>query len=441
MWQGVQVHVPGEGDRRLLGIGLLPIPKPTGGATYRYSTVARDVFDCVPLAGGGDGFRMTTTMGLRYYFTVTAIRSAAAIRKRTFVTDPVDSDQQMIFLARSRYYMLATKIEDRFGNAIEYTYNSSGHPTRIWSNDGSEILLTYTNGRLNSASSNGLTWQYHYVQAGDEYNLSSVVLPDASKWQYAYTGNLKPYWSGVAEVEQSAFCDTDPLMINAGYEVTATHPAGAEGQFSFINRRHWRSGVAYTECEMEGFPPYDVVFNLRTPHFFDVMSLKHKTISGPGIDAPMTWSYDFGSGFQDLFGVHGQPITYPCTNCDTEKTVALTHPDGSQTLHRFGIQYWKNEGRLLATERRDAGGTVLRAETIDYVTDAQAPSQNFYTEYGGGLGDGSDPSTRWVRPEVRRTTIQQGRTHKWEVDAAACAPKLCFDILARPTRVVKSSSP
>lgn len=439
VWQGVEIHVPGAGDRSLLG-GINHLPVPRQNADSFYSTSERDMFDCVPVPGG-DGFRMTTAAGVRYYFTEKVVRTAATIRKRTFVWAPIDDAQQVVKMGRSRIYLLASKIEDRFGNTIQFTYNSSGYPTRIWANDGREILLTYTDGRLVSASSHGRTWQYQYVQNDDQYDLSAVVPPDGRPWQYSYSGNLKPMAHGAPEVEQSAFCDTEPLVLAAQYQLIATHPSGTVGTFTFINRRHYRSGVSYTACQMEGVPP-DVVYNLAVPHFYDVMSLKFKTISGPGIDAPMTWTYDFGSDIQELWGTHGQPTTYPCTTCDTEKTVVVTWPDGSKRRHRFGILFWVNEGRHLGTETLDASGNVLRNETFEYLSESLASTQTFHEFFGMGYGMDNPVPTR-VRPMVRHILTQQGRNFIREVpmNCGAATNTYCFDTYARPTKVVNSSTP
>ena len=444
VWQGIQVNVPGESNRRMLSM-LPSTPKPAGSATYRYTTAQRDVFECIPLTGGGEGLRMTTTNGVRYYFTVQAIRTAALIRKRDWIVDPVGGNISYTTIGRSRYYMLASKIEDRHGNTVEYAYNSSGHPARIWANDGREILVTYTSGRISSAVSNGRTWQYQYVASGSEYNLSKVIQPDASEWKYTYNGSLKPPAFSASETELNSYCDLDPPSITASYKLTATHPAGAIGQFYFSNRRHWRSGVAHSECTVEGIPPDQLVWNLSTPHFFDIMSLMSKTVTGPGIPAALVWDYDYWAtdSLQGLFGDISLPTTYPCTTCDTEKTVVVTHPDGHSVHHRFGIQYWANEGRELGSQVRDAGNAIQKTDTITYLSDSAIDAQAFDGDFGAGMSDGSDPGSTRVRPVVQRITNQQGRDFIWEVKSGTGCPSsaYCFDTYARPTRITTRSTP
>jgi hypothetical protein len=35
-----------------------------------------------------------------------------------------------VFLERSKYYLLASKIEDRFGSTVQIQYDANGHPTQ-----------------------------------------------------------------------------------------------------------------------------------------------------------------------------------------------------------------------------------------------------------------------------------------------------------------------
>src|SRR5690606_38693537 len=160
-----------------LGIQSVPVPKPTDGSLYKLSTTERDMLDCIPMQSGSEeGFRVTTASGLRYYFDVAASRTAARL-----VRSYKDSNGflQPIYLDRNLQYLLASKIEDRFGNTVQFQYNSNGHPTRIWSSDGREINLTYSGGRLVSASSHGRTWQYAYSHSGPGIygRLSQVTQP------------------------------------------------------------------------------------------------------------------------------------------------------------------------------------------------------------------------------------------------------------------------
>ncbi|ODT96021.1 MAG: hypothetical protein ABS82_06235 [Rhodanobacter sp. SCN 67-45] len=126
VWQGVAIHVPGRGD--LTALGLDPqVPVPSSGGPYRLATTERDVLDCIPMKSGlpGEGFRMTTASGLRYYFDVGGSRPASKLAKLIGVDVYADFSSIMVYLERNRYYLLASKVEDRFGNTVQFQYDGS----------------------------------------------------------------------------------------------------------------------------------------------------------------------------------------------------------------------------------------------------------------------------------------------------------------------------
>lgn len=429
VWQGVSIHIPGESDRTLLGIQTQN-PKPSTAGPWRATTSQRDMFDCLSSVTGltGEGFRMTTSSGVKYYFDVATTRTASTLEKWTKDADGLPEQH---FQSRSRIYLLASKIEDRFGNSVSITYNASGHPTLISANDGRAISLTYSGGRLASASSHGRTWQYQYT--GN--NLSSVVQPDGSKWQYTYANDLMPFTDPYG-ISGLPYCGSWPTLLSASYTLTITHPSGAVGQFNLTNTRHTRSGVHAGECIQTGYPE-NPTYEVLVPYYFDVMSLTSRTITGPGLSS-MTWSYDYGPADQTWWGTWGTSWTYPCTTCKSDKTVVVTQPDGSKLKHKFGILYTVNDGRALGVETLTPTNSLLRSEVSDYLSEASAPSQAFYGSYGSVL-DMSDPSIARVRPIVKRTITQQGRKFIWEV-GTGCNGTYCFDTYAQPLKVVKSSS-
>ncbi len=437
IWQGISINVPGKGSSSAMGVAT-QTPKPTGGATYKLTTNERDVFDCIPMKAGftGEGFRMTTASGDRYYFDVAATRTAARLTKQYW--DASIGNYVPLVRDRARLYLLASKIEDRLGNTVEFQYNSNGHPTRIWSNDGREINLTYTAGRLTSATSHGRTWTYAYTNttSGLYARLSQVTQPDSSKWTYSYTNDLMPTIEPYG-LPTLPWCAQAGLMLDEFLTVTATHPSGAVGTFNFGNRRHYRSGVHASECQKTG-DPANPDYTLLVPYYFDVMSINSKVISGPGLSS-MTWSYTYAPHVQSLWGVATQAPTYPCTTCTAQKTVTLTNPDNTKSRYTFGIRYYDNDGRQLLVETLRSNDTVIRSEASTYMTETQAATQTFYGDYGTNLGGIADPASTRVRPVTNKTTNQDGVNFVWQV-ASTCSGVLCFDTMARPTYVTKSST-
>jgi YD repeat-containing protein len=436
VWQGISINVPGRGNTSAMGVQA-SAPQPTVGGPYKLTTSERDVFDCIPMKAGftGQGFRMTTANGDRYYFDVATTRTAARLFEWMY-TSSIDPPLP-VFIDRDRLYLLASKIEDRFGNTVEFQYNSNGHPTRIWANDGREINLAYTDGRLTTATSHGRTWTYQYPSgaSGLAAPLLQVTQPDGSKWQYTYSNDLSPSPDG--SLPPLPWCGGFPTMLDTTLTFTATHPSGASGTFNFGNRRHYRSGVHASECIQFG-DPSNPEYELAVPHFFDVMSILSKTITGPGL-AAMTWSYTYPSIIENLWGAPLEPAVYPCTTCTSEKKVTLTNPDSTKTRYTFGMRYHDNDGRQLKVETLRADNTVMRTENSTYMTEAQAAVQVFYGAYGSNLGGVADPASVRIRPVTNRTIIQDGRNFVWQV-ASSCSGTLCFDTFARPTRVTRSSN-
>ncbi|MDR6840309.1 RHS repeat-associated core domain-containing protein [Pseudoxanthomonas sacheonensis] len=437
-WQGNSVHLPGAGDRKLLSIGVSSVPQPTDGAAWIWTTRERDMVRCIPMQSGlaGEGFLLQTSDGLKFYFDMATTRYAGYINYQ-----PGDGFQPVSF-NRTRYYLLASRVEDRFGNWTTYSYNAAGHPTAIASSDGRSIVLTYTNGRLATATANGRTWSYAYGSSGDDNGmLTSVAQPDASQWQYAHAGTLFPDDGGLWDGNSNSSCGIKPPAVAAEFTFTVTHPSGAMGAFQFYNKRHPRSGVHINVCN-QIVSNGQISYKLQVPNYFDVMSLTSKTLSGPGLSA-QTWTYSYPFGSEPLWGTRGANQPYPCTTCASEKTVTVTEPDSTSKQYRYGYLYAANEGRLLGTTTLDAGGVARRVESTEYVSETEAPAQNFYGTYGiYGFGYGADdPSSVAVRPVKQQTVVQDGVTFTMQVNTGCGGGAVyCFDVYGRPTSLTKSNT-
>lgn len=193
IWQSNKVHIPGQGDRSMLGLNA-ESPRPDDGVARKWTTVQRDAFDCIPMQAGlaGEGFRLKTTEGIAYYFDIATSRLAGTL-------DRSMGEGARARVGRVRRYLQASKVEDRFGNWVQYAYNAEGLPTRIWSSDGREITLAYAGGHLATATANGRTWTYGYGAVEGKTRLTAVTRPDGSAWTYAYSNALSvqtPTWDG-----------------------------------------------------------------------------------------------------------------------------------------------------------------------------------------------------------------------------------------------------
>ncbi|MCC7633395.1 RHS repeat protein [Stenotrophomonas rhizophila] len=423
IWQGNTIHIPDGGDRVML-LAEANTPRPNDGVARKWSTSQRDAIDCIPMRSGltGEGYRVGTTEGLSYYFDTSTTRYAGTLEKSLGGASRARS-------SRERIYLLATRVEDRFGNWVQYAYNGDGRPVRVWSSDGREINLVYNGNLLATASAAGRTWSYSHGQVDGADRLAAVVRPDGSRWTYSYSSALRvssPFWDG----NTRPGCGEQPPELNATLKMIIGHPSGAVGEFNLRNARHYRSGIHASECSRKTANNGSYYYELATPNFFDVVSLFSKTITGPGINAPLRWSYGYDSGYQALWGNPDTGGVYPCTTCKSEKTVSVTNPDGSSVRYRYGSQYALNEGRLLGSSNLDAAGSVLRSNSSLYMTSNEVANQPFAPRFGI-IWNGEDPSTAEVRPVVVEAIEQDGVSYQTSM--------LAFDDMARPTRVNQSS--
>ncbi len=256
-------------------------------------------------------------------------RGAATLRKK-------DPNGSTYTVDRKRVFLLASRVEDRFGNWVNYNYVGD-QLTSITSSDGRSIAITYSNGRIAQAAANGRTWIYEYVAATDTVDggLSAVTLPEGEKWIYQKSGKLRSGKAGTLP-EGSGPCEVVSEGSGA-FTYTVKHPGGAQAQFAVVKRLmyRWAPELINDECA----PP--------PPYYYYSRGISSKIISGPGI-ATQTTTYDITGGGLSL----------------QEKWNTVTHPDNTKTKYRFGLRYWPdsaqypaNEGLLLQQQELAADGT------------------------------------------------------------------------------------
>lgn len=128
-----------------------------------------------------------------------------------------------------------TRIEDRFGNFVNFHY-SGDQLTSISSSDG-RLITIQSNTAGYIATANGHQWQYH-IQNG---HLADVTNPDGSKWTYSPFGTYVARVDnpgdaiGLAYFSPGDMCLTPPTYAEytGATSFNVTHPSGAQGAFSF----------------------------------------------------------------------------------------------------------------------------------------------------------------------------------------------------------------
>lgn len=415
IWSGYTVNLPGEGARSLIGDPPATFkPASRQGENWSWTTSALDAVSCTPMIAGyeGEGFILQTTSGIKYTFNVGTQRIVGLMGS----ISSVNANQ-----ARVEVFLLASRIEDRFGNSVNISYNGNGHPTSIIASDGRSITLSYSGNRLQSASANGRTWSYAYT--GN--TLQRVIQPDGAAWEVTHLDDNRIAYEDWSEDPGDGCSGVAPLRDKV-YRLIMKHPSGAVGNFRFDHQRRYRAGVPSSYCFVESAGEGLLRHVLAVPYYSDVLGITEKTIEGPGV-SQMRWTYgDYG----DYQGMWEGSIT-PCTSCTQSKVVRITQPDGSRIEESYGIVYGHNEGKLLGRKVVAASGAVLEAEELTYLPSAQVAAMPFPERYGWAWG-GFDGTSALVRPLQRRQVVRDGVTMIWQANS--------FDSFGRPANVTRSST-
>lgn len=383
---GFTAFIPGLGRHELL-LRESAAPAPSGP----HPVTTKDLWavSCVernstPIPGAPDeGFAITTPDGITYTFRQGWVRPYSPL------TRPADTATAGVSATVDRQLisMLPTRVQDRFGNAVVYTYQYDGIAgialKTIEATDGRRLSLTYMNGVVDSVTDGRRTWSYRYD--GSHRTLQQVMRPDGSSWSFDF-GNLNTaQWTYASQT-----CNNLPTPPSVSFSGTIRHPSGASGTFTFTPTRHGRSGVpngCLTNSANASFAPVE-------PPVYDVLSLTKKQVTGPYIST-QTWAVSY-SGCSS-------------SSCNSTKTTTVTDPRNFTTVYTFGSQYGTNgngnEGMLL----RKQSGSGQRDEKYDYYNASGNPYPAVIGTPAQVRGDVSALSS--LRPVQKRTLSIDGATY------------------------------
>jgi RHS repeat-associated protein len=405
---GLSMLIPGSGSHALL-TKQAATRLPSSGGPYYWTTKDFTAVACLPSIsnGSGEGFIATTADGTRYWFNWMAVASETNLQGK-------NNSNVWVSIARGRYGLYATHVEDRFGNWVNYTYsNSATAPVRlssIQSSDGRTISVTYNaSSQVDTVTAGSQAWHYAYA-GGTSGSLTSVELPDHSRWTLSL-GNFQNmgmrYLTGEPG-EQWRSCSNpgdlyDPAKTYVG---VITHPSGARGEFTMMPARFTRKGVPYICSTGPTMPDDPSDDSLWYPITWDTYSLASKSISGLGMTTS-TWTYGYGAGdFTDVAG----PTDY--------------------ARYTFGNTFRQDEGLLLSVQRGDATN-ILQTETYTYnVSESGTP---YPSPIGVFADERSDTHMEsYLRPTTSTVISVQG------VDFTRSMAN--FDAFGRPADVTESSA-
>ncbi|RNF86387.1 RHS repeat protein [Lysobacter psychrotolerans] len=406
-FNGYSMHIPGGGDQSLLNTPSSALPAPSDGQTYPWITKSFWRLSCKPATKNGlagEGFFAVSPEGIRYHFDWAVSREAPK-----FIYGAYKSSFNSGLggtMPRVNVFLLATRVEDRFGNWVNYTY-AGDKLQNVVASDGRRIDLVYSGGNLASASANGQQWQYAYTWG----SLSKVTLPDNSTWTYSASGQLDatpPVWVPPTE---DGIEDCPPRLESATghYDYVVKHPAGASARFEFELLPHARTDVPHW-CIKPSFT-YEY---LRIPNVIDSFTLQRKLVSGVQLE-PMEWRYQWNSSM--LMG---------------NRRVDIVGPGGRFERQHFGNAYGINEGQLLKTEVGPSAASILSVTENTYLSNAQVALQPFPAVVGNNPNTLADRYSSELHPLGSSTTTVQG--------VGFSATTQTFDVFARPLAIAQASS-
>ena len=411
-WNGYQLVLPGAGSQDLLsrdaGNPLVP-----DGSNIRIVTKAHWVVSCLPMTANGEpgeAFVATAPDGSRYWFNQLTYGFAPKIARAGTPTDT---------LARAQASMLVTRVEDRFGNAVDYRYDGN-RLTQITASDGRQVSFDYV-GRtpriqsvnVQSGSFPGRAWRYQYRSNGTQAGgpLDNISLPDGSRWTFdlAAMRDIR-----LADKYQVGDCDT-PASVPGGFNptqvVSMTNPSGLTGTYTLAFQARSRAFTPKhcdTKTNAADIPSTWVTLGLAT-----------RRLSGAGVDA--TWNYRYSPPTPSWSDCAG--------SCPAMVWTDVVAPDGRYDHHVFSSRYDGTEGQRLSVETRDSQG-LRRMETYAYAEPDGGP---WPRRAGRNLMPmDNEDRTAQHRPLRRRDIVQEGVTYTWNV--------IEFDPFLHPIRSTRSNT-
>lgn len=309
-------------------------------------------------------------------------------------------------LSRSVGVLLVTKVQDRFGNTLNYSYDANGYLTGITASDGRALSITYVANTtriqsvtLQPASGQPRTWNYTY--SSDGLSLTSVRLPDGTSWNY----NLGALHSNILVTSVGNSCTDIAVPSNLGpVSGSITHPAGLTGTFTLTGTRHGRSFVPYWCVDANTTNAH-----VEIPRAWYSLSVSQVTFTGAGMPS-RTWSYSYSPTNESWNTCTG--------SCPTTIWTDMQAPDGSTTRTTFSNRYNSTESQLVSTQYYSGAigsSTLLRQEDSYYAdpTTSPLPAQAGTMP----LGNINQQQATTYSPLNQKVTTQDGDTYTWQAES------------------------
>ena len=327
------------------------------------------------------------------------------------------------FLPRKYASMLVSRVEDRYGNAVQYHYNN-GLLTSISASDGRHLSLENDGVNVTSVSavsdSGSRTWSYGYTSGA----LVRVGLPDSSSWSFAL--EKLPDYQPDNQTTTSGNCSgRAPKGGLSGIPKSGsmTSPSGATALYTVMLLHSGRSNVPkFCWAYFGGGPQYADI-----PKDSWSFAITSKVITGPGLPS-RSWIYKYSDGNSSW----DEDCKSGCLGTTWTDQIS---PDGSRRRLIFSNRYGGDENLTLREEYFSPGDeALLRAVDYAYAILPPVESTSPYPWRSVGI-DWTPRSNRWISerwtPIFSTTIHQDGGVFRRVVNE--------YDVLARPVSVGQSS--
>ncbi|WP_186436424.1 RHS repeat-associated core domain-containing protein [Pseudoalteromonas neustonica] len=356
-WSGDFINVPGQGSER-----ILQMP----GSTNKFAKNWK--LECIN-SGGIEGYKATRSDGVRFTFDKLVLVN----------TKPAEIfwREMNVNIETPRYNALlqVSKIEDRFGNWVEYHYNSPGELSYILASDNRRIDIEYRQGTnrklIEYVRANNRTWHYKYRIIYDAKNiaheqLANITLPDGRAWEF----DLQLYTFSELKAKRMIYGFKDKIVgekqclppETLSHTAVITHPNGAQATFTMSPKRFGRSQVPLQFHAQNRYSNYD--------RCFTNFALTKKRLTGPGLST-MVWNYSYSQNPGSYNGTHHYdegpasqalsdlPAVIDDYSFDDLKSTTVEAPDGSKAIHVFDRSFTVTENQKVAEFYLDTDGTTL----------------------------------------------------------------------------------
>lgn len=461
-WSGVHMRIPGKGTQDLLSRasenGGTPYDASAPDRVYPIVTKQNWILGCTTeLADPSlEAFIAYSPDGTQYWFNRLSYRYMTGVTRSTnsgpdFAARSGGTVSPMAalddFVNREEGRMLVTRIVDRFGNGIAYSYDAQNRLTSIDSEsaeDGRHVTLAYNGDQISSitvvgGTAGNRTWNYSYQPDGLGPRLSAITQPDGSQWTF----DISALNSAYPRIEQAGTCNAIGVPSNLNDPPPMghmTHPSGLSAVFVVQPIKRGRSYVGRACKGAPGSPaiPNGPGTSAEVPNAWYSMAIVQKQFTGAGIGT-QTWNYTY-SPANESWSVNC------AAGCPTTVWTNVSYPDGHSERSTFSNKFDFSESLLQSEEVFEGAADASRRRkltTYHYVEPTSTKAANYPRPWGYMPGSrvNSTQNENQIPMDSQSITIDDDENpldprpddvFEWTADS--------FDRFARPTATLRKAS-